>query len=258
MTLPAPDVSQLVTQANSDHRKLALFLDIDGTLLEFAEQPHLVKVSGALQSLLGSLSKTLNGAVSLISGRRIADIDRLFKDVSYPVAGVHGLERRTADGRLIEVVDSNLDESLMSELLDLGAIDPDILIENKERTIAIHYRQAPGIKTELQTRIQILTAGRPDLLVLNGNMVFEIKTAGTDKGSAINAFMQEEPFKGRIPVFLGDDETDEAGFDAVRNRNGVAVLVGADKPTKAEFQLASVADAHEWLDTLNRYLASAH
>lgn len=255
MTLPAPNIAKIMTQQSQAPIGLALFLDVDGTLLEIAERPHEVNVSEQLQVLLRNLGETLDGAMALISGRSIADLDRLFRDSTYSVAGSHGLERRTQNGERIDSENSMLDNDVVSGLLALGDIDPAILVENKGRTIAIHYRQAPSQKTNLQSRIRRLIADRPDLIAMSGKMVIEVKPASSDKGSAIDAFMSETPFEGRLPVFLGDDVTDEAGFAAVRKRGGISILVGEEKETTAEYRLSTVAATHQWLGEITRFLA---
>jgi trehalose 6-phosphate phosphatase len=206
----------------------ALFLDIDGTLLDLAELPSDVVVSPDLLRSLARASDALGGAVALISGRAIADIDLLFHPLSLPSAGIHGHELRHAG------VPVSLGKSVPAEWRNQLALAveglPGVLVEDKEAAVAFHYRRAPGTGPELRARIGStltrLGATPATTDILEGKMVFEVRQKGINKGLAVDALMQTPPFKGRLPVFIGDDETDLDGFAAAERLGGFALPVG--------------------------------
>jgi trehalose 6-phosphate phosphatase len=230
----------------------ALFLDVDGTLLEIAPRPELVRVPNGLPSLIMRLSAAREGALALISGRPLAQLDRLFQPWQGAAAGLHGLERRRADGILDCVVDSEgaaaLDR-LRPKLATLAADGSGLILEDKGGTLAIHYRATPQREPEIRAIVEAL---HPDiasvLRLITGKMVVEFQPRSADKGRAIAAFLTEPPFLGRRPVFVGDDTTDEDGFGEIRRRGGVAVRVGPfDGPTAANYRLPTVEAVLTWL-----------
>lgn len=229
----------------------ALFCDVDGTLLDIAETPDAVRVSERLRRAIERVARCLDGAVALISGRRIEDLDRLFAPLRLPTAGLHGLERRDGAGRTRLLAEANEMEPLRPALRDFAEATPGILLEDKGATLALHYRGAPARAAEARALVTQLTAGRLDhLRVLDGKMVIEIKPRIAHKGEAIAAFLDEPPFRGRRPVFLGDDVTDEDGFRVVNDLGGVTVRVGAHEPTEARYHLANVDAVLVWIETL--------
>lgn len=229
----------------------ALFLDLDGTVLEFAESPEGVVRSSRLEQLLAGLEAATGGAVAFISGRNIAELDRLLDPHRFPAAGVHGLERRDPGGGLTRTEGFGVGLTKVKRRLDAWARRlAGTLVEDKSLSIAFHFRQRPELASELAERFDEL-AGEldDDLEVLEGNCVYEIKPRGGNKGDAIAAFMQQPPFMGRTPVFVGDDVTDEAGFRAVNGLGGVSVKVG-EGPTEARTRLADVEAVLAWLEQL--------
>jgi trehalose 6-phosphate phosphatase len=230
----------------------ALFLDVDGTLLEIAPRPELVRVPDGLPSLLIRLSAAREGALALISGRPLAQLDQLFQPWQGAAAGLHGLERRRADGLLDCVVDGDgaaaLD-CLRPKLAALAADGTGLTLEDKGGTLALHYRATPEREPELRAIVEALhreIASR--LRLIAGKMVVEFQPRSADKGRAIAAFLAEPPFLGRPPVFVGDDTTDEDGFAEIRRRGGIAVRVGAfDNATIANYSLPSVEAVLAWL-----------
>ena len=232
-------------------RNWALFLDVDGCLLEIAARPDEVVVAPALVPALAQLRERLNGAVALISGRSLADLDRLFAPLHLAAAGQHGLERRDATGRLMPLVTLPANFADVEARLALFAErHPGILLERKSRGLALHFRGAPECGEEAQ-RLAVALAERtdPPLLALPGKSVIELRAPGSDKGQAIAAFLEEPPFIGRTPAFLGDDVTDEDGFATVNRLNGHSILIGR-RPTQARCALPDVAAVHRWLSTL--------
>ena len=228
----------------------ALFLDIDGTLLELAPAPDRVRVDAGVSALLPALVQRLGGAVALITGRALADADRLFAGLALPIAGQHGLERRATDGSIHRHHSSASGmHALVPGLARFVARHEGLLLENKGATLALHYRLAPGLASHVHRTVkaQLASAATAGGLRLQpGKGVLEIKPDGRDKGTAILEYMTEPPFAGRLPVFVGDDRTDEYGFAAVMRAGGWAVMVGPGR-TRAQFRLADVAAVRRWL-----------
>ena len=230
----------------------ALFLDVDGTLLEIAPRPELVRVPDGLPSLINRLSVQREGALALISGRPLAQLDRLFQPWQGAAAGLHGLERRRADGIIDCVVDADsaaaLDR-LRPKLAALAADGTGLTLEDKGGTLALHYRAAPQRGPEAHTIAEALHCEIASVLrLITGKMVIEFQPRSADKGRAIAAFLAEPPFLGRRPVFVGDDTTDEDGFAEIRRRGGIAVRVGPfDGATAANYRLPTVGAVLTWL-----------
>jgi trehalose 6-phosphate phosphatase len=206
----------------------ALFLDVDGTLIDFGPAPDDVEADAATLKFLQDASDTLNGALALISGRSLAQLDALFGYARFPAAGLHGLERRDAQRRLHVHPTESLPHSLVNELAEIAERHPGVLLEDKGRAVALHYRQAASLHEMLEREVHALARrhGGNDLHVQPGAYVLELKPSGITKAHAIEAFMQEPPFAGRTPLFAGDDLTDLHGFDAVERLGGVSIAVG--------------------------------
>ncbi len=161
----------------------------------------------------------------MVSGRPIREIDSFLAPLRLPVAGVHGAERRAADGAVDRVPPRPL-ELVEAAAEALAARHPAVLVEHKSSSVAVHFRQAPHLEAECMEAMQDAVDRSPGLALLRGKMVVEAKPGGATKGSAIEAFLREPPFAGRTPVFVGDDITDEAGFAAVQRQGGLGVKVG--------------------------------
>jgi trehalose 6-phosphate phosphatase len=232
----------------------ALFLDVDGTLLEIAETPEEVEVNNRLTELLKSLLPLLEGAVALISGRRVRNVEKLLSVSGLPVAGLHGLERRRADGRLSEARNGKAVEFLREPLRVFAAGWENALVEDKGVALAFHYRRAPQAETAAHDFLTEQIRQHTDLTLLCGKMVFEVKPKYANKGSAIREFMGETPFRGRVPVFAGDDVTDEDGFDAVNGLGGHSIRVGDQGQTAARYRLPDVVAVLGWLALLEARL----
>ncbi|MDH5264002.1 MAG: trehalose-phosphatase [Betaproteobacteria bacterium] len=229
----------------------AVFLDIDGTLVPHEERPDAVHIDAALRALLERVRVAAGGALALISGRSIADIDALFSPAVFAVAGQHGAERRGADGRLhFHSPRASRLRGQAERLRELVRAHPALLLEEKGASLALHYRGDPALGglAEREARRAVVALG-DDFELLAGKFVFEVKASGRDKGSAIEEFMAEEPFAGRRPVFVGDDLTDELGFERVNRLGGDSVKVGAG-PTRARWRLADARAVRDWLSGL--------
>lgn len=227
---------------------VALFLDVDGVLLTLADAPDAVAVPPALVARLGELHTRLDGALALVSGRRIAVLDALFAPLRLPSAGLHGLERRHGECRWQACVATPAALARLREAAQqIAARHPGALVEDKGLALALHWRAAPQAAPALSALATAALASLPGYHLQPGDCVVELKPQGADKGAAIEAFLAEAPFAGRRPVFLGDDLTDEHGFERVNQRGGISVLVGARATSAARYALPGVAAVHAWL-----------
>ncbi len=227
-----------------------LFLDVDGTLLELADHPGAVFVDPELRELLARLRAAAQGAVALVSGRTIGDLDRLFADPTLALAGMHGCERRDSRGEL-HVAPVALEQlaEVRAGLQRLVARHEGLLLEDKGAGLALHFLKARELEHELRAEVALLAAPLvPKFALLDGHAVIEVKPAAHTKDSAVSAFMEEAPFRGRRPIFIGDDQTDYGGFAAVRRFDGLAIAVGPR--VKSEWWLPGPVAVREWLGQL--------
>ena len=210
-----------------------LFLDVDGTLLDFALRPQDVALSAGLVDVLESLHRRI--PLAFISGRRIADLDRLFAPLLLLAAGQHGAERRPLGGQTVCQPVSRIDlERARDILMRWAELHPGTIVEDKGLTLALHYRQAPALAAAAAEAVRNAARSLHSIYeIVAGNMVWEVRAAACNKGRAIEAFMEEAPFSGRIPVFIGDDVADEAGFALVNRRGGHSFKVARAQASRA-------------------------
>lgn len=212
-----------------DLSHVALLVDVDGTLLNIAPAPDLVSVDPALERALARLLVQTGGAVALVSGREIEDLDRLFAPLVLPAIGIHGAEMRLGGGgaKIVRYSDP-IDPQLRAQLAKVADIDPGIIFEDKEVSCAIHYRLAPQRGRMVVELVTAICAEFPlaQVEMLPGRAVLEVKRPAFDKGRAIRELMKHTPFQGRRPIFLGDDVTDEFAFAVMPEFNGLAFSVG--------------------------------
>ena len=231
----------------------ALFLDVDGTLLELAETPQGVHVSASLKQLLDDVRQRLDGALALVSGRSLANLDQLFSPLRLIASGVHGCERRAADGIVLRPeIDAAMIARVRSDLAEFARGHEGLLLEDKHYALALHYRRAPHLEEEVyRVMEQMRVYLGPTFALQAGKSVVELRPSGWTKGTSIESFMKEAPFAGRTPVFLGDDVTDEDAFAVVNAMNGISVKVGPAKvATLAHHRLGGVSDVLRWLYTV--------
>ena len=235
------------------HSDIALFLDVDGTLLEIAATPASVRVPAALRNTLHLAAKRENGALALISGRTIDELDRLFAPHVYPAAGLHGTEMRDSRGVLTQpFVDISQLDKARDVLIELVTHYPGLLLEDKGSALAVHFRQAPQHeRATMVVMVELADQLREKFVLRDGKCVLELTPRGFSKRSAIESFMREPPFAGRTPVFIGDDVTDEDGFEAVNALGGYSVRVGDLAATAAKFRFSSVSTVIAWLRERN-------
>ena len=221
------------TQLNP--KEIGLFLDVDGTLLDIAPRPEAVVVTNGLRHDLAAAEQALGGALALVSGRPIAELDRLFTPLRLAASGVHGAElRRRPDEPIARLARGRLGAGEWQALGRLLEQFPGAYAENKEVSFAVHY-PVPGtdiaaLKTALSDLMERVAKPGEPLKLISGKAVFEIQLPGFDKGRAIERFMAEKPFQGRRPIFVGDDEIDGPGFDAALALGGLAFSVGIELP----------------------------
>lgn len=230
----------------------ALFLDIDGTLLDLAPKPDDVVVPPTLSPLLDALTARFGGALALVSGRSLDGIDRLFPG-GRDAAGSHGAEWRLEGETSVsaDIWPDDLTSMIETEAKRL----PGVLVEPKSRSVALHFRAAPEHSAALRAVAEAaMRAAAQPLRLLEGKMVIELILAGMTKGSAIKRFMACPPYAGRRPVFIGDDVTDESGFVAVNEMGGLSIHVGDDPATAARFRFPSPASLRHWLAGLEQSL----
>jgi trehalose 6-phosphate phosphatase len=227
----------------------ALFLDVDGTLLPIADTPSEARPDALQVRLLAELCQTLNGALALVSGRPLAELDRLYHPLRLPAAGQHGAEIRDGAGQLLHLHEASLVplETIKHKVLKNFRNTPDLLIEDKGLSLAVHYRLAPHRREAVEGYLnRLMSDWGHDLVMQAGKMVYELKPVGVHKGHAIQVLMQASPFLGKKPLFVGDDVTDEDGFAMANELGGGSIKVGAG-PTQAGYRLADVHGVHTWL-----------
>lgn len=224
---------------------IALFHDIDGSLIEIAPSPDQVVVPEYLPRLLVHVREAVNGALAVVTGRSLEVIDRLLAPARLAGAGLHGVEiRRDAEGPILCECRRS-PAGVLEGLRQYFAGDPRILIEDKGMTVALHYRAAPERAGECEAVASAL-ASTMGYSVTPGKMVVEVLPPEANKGQAVRALMELPPFAGRRPVFIGDDRTDEDGILVAQAMGGFGVKVG-EGATAAWFRLPSVGDVHRWL-----------
>lgn len=227
-----------------------LFLDVDGTLIELTATPFETHAGEDLKILLRDVAERLGGALALVSGRSVEYLDKIFAPLRLPSAGLHGVERRKASGMMqgASFTDSQLDGA-RSALKGLVQSRPGTLLEDKGRTVAIHFRMAPQYEAELRSAVADIAATLgANYHVQSGSMMLEIKPRGFNKGGAVKAFMQEPPFSGRTPVYVGDDLTDIDGFRVVDDQGGISIAVG-DR-VQGRYRLQNPAAVRAWLERI--------
>ncbi len=226
----------------------AYFFDIDGTLVDLNDNPGGVRLEQDLRTLIEALHRAAGGAVALISGRHLPDIDALMEGVRLPAAGQHGTERRDAAGRITHhaVRTAQLDWA-HEQIAAAAAKHPGLELQHKGLTLALHYRRAPQLAGYAHRLVRsLLPRLGKEYCLQRGKRIVEVKPAGKDKGAAVLEFMAEDPFRGRTAVFLGDDLTDEYGFATVNRLKGYSIKVGPG-PTAARFRFRNVAAVRAWL-----------
>jgi len=229
------------------HRGCAVFLDIDGTLAELASVPEAVRVDQALMLALPRIVHDLGGALALVTGRAITSADTPFPGMKLPMAGQHGCERRDGAGSIHLHAPNKTTQARLRKLLQgLARRHPQLLLEDKGPALALHYRATPQLASHVHRTVRRSLRDAEGYAAQPGKLLIEVKPHGRDKGTAITDFMGESPFAGRVPVFVGDDLTDEHGFATVARMGGWTIKVGTGR-TNAQYRLPNVAAVTRWL-----------
>ncbi len=226
----------------------ALFLDFDGTLTEMAPRPEAVRIASGLVPTLNALHHHLGGALAIITGRREVDIDTFLAPLRLPLASEHGAQYRLGEGPARPAISPPDLEPVLHAVQALAAQYPGLIVEPKRASVALHYRQAPHLEALCHDALLYAIQGMDGVEILRGKCVFEVKARGIHKGQAIIDFMTQPPFAGRMPVFVGDDVTDEAGFAAVQSLGGWGIKVG-EGPTAAQHRCMTPAALRGWLSS---------
>jgi len=238
--------------ARSRLDQCALLLDIDGTLLDLAPTPREVWVPPGLAETLNRLAERTSGALALVSGRSLNDIDLIFAPEQFSAVGGHGAEMRIAiDNEAVATHAPPMDKELKRRLAAIARLSPGILLEDKGYSLALHYRLAPHAEKAIYAAVSLIRADLPNapIEVLPGKCVCEIKHSGFDKASGVRELMAQEPFKGRRPIFIGDDVTDESVFAIMPDLGGLAYSVGRRAQGVAG-HFDEPGDVREWLARL--------
>lgn len=235
-----------------DPARYALFLDVDGTLLEIAATPEDVIVPAGLAALLRRIAKGLDGALAIITGRQLAEIDALLAPAKLVGAGVHGAELRLTPGGEITAVAAAIPKELIDEITQLAHNWPGVIIEPKGPGLAIHYRQAPTLRPVIEAELAAALAQHRnghgnDLVLSEGRKLFEVVPAGHSKGTALTALAALPQFRNRIPIMIGDDAGDEPAFAAAAQLGGVGLRVAGEHFGQAKVDLEGPQSVVAWL-----------
>lgn len=228
--------------------KPALFLDFDGTLVAFADEPDGVTVSRSLTALLERLHAAIDGALAMVTGRGLDNLAMHLGHESFAAAGAHGAEWRLP-GMAVETTKGAPFSKIIEAAQTFASAHEGVRLEEKSGGVTLHYRQRPDLRAESKQTLKAALAGHGDFELLRGNMMWEVRRKGVNKGTAIRKLMQHPPFKGRMPVFIGDDVTDEDGFAEANRQGGMAIKVGTGESC-AGYRLAGIEDVHRWLEGL--------
>lgn len=245
------DETRALLAGDVDLARVAILLDVDGTLLDIAPSPHEIHAPKSLASTLNKLYQRTGGALALISGRPLADLDSIFAPLRLPAIGGHGAELRLSDhGEREQRHAEPLDDRLRQHLANIAKVAPGILVEDKGYAIALHYRRARELEGMLHKEVAAICArlAPAGIELLHGKAVIEVKSAHFNKGTALRELLTHAPFAGRQPIFVGDDVTDEDVFAVLPEMDGIGLSVG--KAMNAISAFESPGEVREWLERM--------
>ena len=226
----------------------ALFLDFDGTLVDLAATPDGITVPDHLEGAIARLSDRLDGRLAIVTGRFVADLRNHLPQCSVVISGSHGAEIETPEGSPVTGKEPpRMGDALLARARDFAQRHDGLFLEEKELGLGLHYRACPDKAADVKAFAQDM-ARTHDLFFRDGKMLAELSTTDDNKGDGVRAIMEQAPFAGAMPIFIGDDVTDEDGFAAVAEMGGYGIVVGDREETKARFHLFDVAAVHQWLE----------
>jgi trehalose 6-phosphate phosphatase len=235
----------------AEPHRWALFIDIDGTLLGVAPTPDAVTVPAGLVPLLGDVASGLDGAAAILTGRRVADADRLFAPLKLIASGVHGTELRADPHAPVEILAAPIPAEVVQAMNNIAHIASGILVEQKGCGVAVHYRNAPLARRALESELAaIIAASSYDLVLREGRKVLEAVPRGYSKGTALTALVSRPPFRGRRPVMIGDDVGDESAFAAAERLGGLGLRVAGEHFSCEASDFDGIASVRAWLEAL--------
>ena len=236
---------------NIDWSGSALFLDVDGTVLDIRDHPDDVRADSGLVVLLQQISECLAGALALVSGRPLPELDRIFSPARFLAVGAHGAESRVHGGVVSKNGAAVMADSIEEQASQFSDAHPGLMLERKDFGIALHYRQAPEFKEDCREFMRSVARDiGQDFRLVEGKMVLELMPHSHNMGDAIREMLTKEPFSGRQPVFAGDDVTDEDGFTQINSVSGVSIRVGQADVTAALYVLEDVSAVRAWLEAI--------
>jgi trehalose 6-phosphate phosphatase len=241
-----------------DPSACAVFLDFDGTLIDIAAAPDLVRIPSDLVPLLARLSSGLRGALAIVTGRPVSDINRFLHPLRLVTAGLHGAQLRTqVDGEVVLTVGS-MDPDIVLAVGRLRELAPGVVIESKISSIAVHYRLAPSVEPQIKTALKAIVAGSPDHFILcPGRCVIEVMPRHVCKGAAVDTLMALPAFKGRCPIMVGDDVPDEPALAAAVRHGGLGLRVSGEH-FKGQAFFEGPASVRAWLAAMADQLEAKH
>lgn len=228
-------------------REWALFIDIDGTLLEMAPTPDAVVVPAGMVQMMGDLERTMGGAIALSTGRSVAEADKLFAPLKLITSGVHGTEARSEAGGKVTIMVPAVSANLLDEIMAVAAMSADIIVEVKGAGVAVHYRKVPELRSALETELGKIAERRDTLVLRPGRRVLEVIPKGYSKGAGLASLMRHPPFEGRQPIMIGDDYGDESAIRMAQELGGFGLKVAGEYFPAEEADFAGVAEARAWI-----------
>jgi trehalose 6-phosphate phosphatase len=248
--IPRTGSASRLERVSADAAECALFIDIDGTLLDMAPSPDQVMVPPGLVQTLSRLTKNFGGAIALITGRRVADADRFFAPLRLVTSGVHGTEARTQAGGNIAMLAPPAPAGLLQAVKEMARLSPGILVEVKGAGIAVHYRHAPKMRATIELELERIAGQWDDFDLRSGRKVLDLIPKCCSKGTGLKSLMRLPAFHNRRPVMIGDDHGDEPAMLEAQRLGGIGLRVAGEHFRRKSADFDSAASVRRWLAAL--------